>query len=291
MSSTHDETIAARVTQILGWAPTQWREVRGGYSPAARYVVEAGSSRAFVKVATTLGTAMSLRREGHAYGVVQPDFRPRLLGWQDDEAQPILVIEDLSAAAWPPPWRDEQVADALAQIGALHGSSAELPTCADRHGADEPGWGSVAQAPEPFLGLGLVTADWLTRALPALIEAEQACLTEGDAVGHWDIRSDNMAFTGDGLKLIDWSEACLSNPDPDLGFWLPSLCFQGGPPPEAILPHAPEVAAWVSGFFAARAGLPDIPDAPFVRRVQREQLSTALPWAQRALGLPPLDRA
>jgi len=48
---------------------------------------------------------------------------------------------------------------------------------------------------------------------------------------------------------------------------------------------APEVAAWVSGFFAARAGLPDIPDAPSARRVQREQLSTALPWAQRALHL------
>jgi hypothetical protein len=283
------EAIAARVAQLLGWAPTRWREVRGGYTPAARYVVEAGSSRAFVKVATTLGTAMSLRREGHAYAVIQPDFRPRLLGWQDDETQPILVIEDLSAAAWPPPWRDEQVADALARIRALHASSADLPTYADRHGGREPGWDSVANEPGPFLDLGLVTRDWLTRTLPALVEAEQACSIEGDAVTHWDIRSDNMVFTADGLKLIDWSETCLANPDPDLGFWLPSLRFEGGPPPEAVLPHAPEVAAWVSGFFAARAGLPDIPDAPFVRRVQREQLSMALPWVQRALGLPPSD--
>ncbi len=291
MSSPPDEAIATRVAQLLGWAPARWREVRGGYTPAARYVVEAGSSRAFVKVATTLGTAMSLRREGHAYEVVQPDLRPRLLGWQDDETQPILIIEDLSAAAWPPPWRDEQIADALAGIVAMHSSSAALPTYAQRHGPDEPGWGSIAKAPEPFLGLGLVTADWLTRALPALIEAEQACSTEGDAVTHWDIRSDNMAFTKDGLKLIDWSEACLSNPDPDLGAWLPSLCFEGGPRPEHFLPHAPEVAAWISGYFAAHAGLPIIPNAPFVRRVQREQLSTALPWAQRALGLPPLARA
>jgi hypothetical protein len=53
------------------------------------------------------------------------------------------------------------------------------------------------------------------------------------------------------------------------------------------LPDAPEIAAWLAGFFAARAGLPIIPDAPLVRRVQREQLSTALPWAQRALGLTP----
>lgn len=289
MDEAPDEAIAARVAQLLGWAPRQWRAVRGGYTPAARYVVEAGAARAFVKVATTVHTAMSLRREGHAYGVIEPELRPRLLGWQDDEAQPILIIEDLSAAAWPPPWRDEQVADALAQIKALHGSSASLPTYADRHGAREPGWGTVAQAPEPFLGLGLVTADWLAKALPALLEAEQACPTEGEAVTHWDIRSDNMAFTESGMKLIDWSEACLSNPDLDLGGWLPSLCHEGGPQPEHFLLHAPEVAAWISGYFAAHAGLPIIPNAPFVRRVQGEQLSTALPWVQRALGLPQLD--
>ena len=289
MDSAPDDAIATRVAQLLDWAPSRWREVRGGYTPAARYVVELGGERAFVKVATTPGTAMSLRREGHAYEVVQPAFRPRLLGWQDDETRPILIIEDLSAAAWPPPWRDEQVADALTRIKALHGSSASLPTYVDRHGGRESGWETVATTPEVFLGLGLVTADWLTHALPALIEAEQACSIEGSAVTHWDIRSDNMAFSGEGLKLIDWSEACLSNPVPDLGFWLPSLCFEGGPPPEAVLTHAPEVAAWVSGFFAARAGLRDIPDAPYVRRVQREQLSTALPWARRALGLPPLD--
>ena len=72
-----------------------------------------------------------------------------------------------------------------------------------------------------------------------------------------------------------------------LGLWLPSLAYEGGPEPEQILPDAPEVAAWVSGFFAARAGLPQIPDAPRVRWVQRRQLATALPWAVRALGLPP----
>ncbi|MGI8639393.1 MAG: sensor histidine kinase [Pyrinomonadaceae bacterium] len=63
---------------------------------------------------------------------------------------------------------------------------------------------------------------------------------------------------------------------------------EGGPEPEKILPDAPEVAAWVSGFFAARAGLPEISDAPRVRLVQRQQMETALPWAVRALDLPPL---
>ena len=85
---------------------------------------------------------------------------------------------------------------------------------------------------------------------------------------------------------MDWNLACLSNPNLDLGFWLPSLAYEGGPKPEEILPVAPEIAAWVSGFFAARAGLPAIPDAPRVRLVQRQQLETALPWVSRTLGLP-----
>ena len=58
---------------------------------------------------------------------------------------------------------------------------------------------------------------------------------------------------------------------------------------EEILPGAGPLAAVISGYFAQRAGLPKIPTAPRVRQVQRKQLGTALPWAARALGLPPLD--
>jgi hypothetical protein len=65
----------------------------------------------------------------------------------------------------------------------------------------------------------------------------------------------------------------------------PSLHAEGGPPPEAILPRAPEVAAVLAGYFAARAGLPPPRPGSRVRDVQRQQLSTALPWACRALGL------
>ena len=58
---------------------------------------------------------------------------------------------------------------------------------------------------------------------------------------------------------------------------------------ETILPNAPEFAAILSGYFAECAGKPPIPQAPHVRAVQLQQLKTALPWAVRALGLPPLD--
>jgi aminoglycoside phosphotransferase (APT) family kinase protein len=134
----------------------------------------------------------------------------------------------------------------------------------------------------------MADAGWLEAALPALVELEESCPTAGESLSHWDLRSDNICLTGERAVFVDWNLACLSNPRLDLGFWLPSLAYESGIKPEKILPDAPEVAAWVSGFFAARAGLPIIPDAPRVRFVQRRQLETALPWAVRALGLPPL---
>jgi hypothetical protein len=161
----------------------------------------------------------------------------------------------------------------------------KVPTYAMAHSGRTPGWWDVAADPAPFLSLGLVSPAWLHAALPTIVEAEAAIAPEGSSLAHWDIRSDNMCFGAGGVKLVDWAEACLSNPDLDTGFWLPSLAFEGGPPPEEILPGRPDIAAWVSGFFAARAGLPIIPDAPRVRKVQREQLSAALPRLVRSLRL------
>jgi hypothetical protein len=210
-----------------------------------------------------------------------------LLGWEDHVAQPILIIEDLSRGYWPAPWRPGDVELVLDQVRAMHASVAQLEQRTLLYGGREAGWPTVAENPEPLLSLGLVSAGWLDRALPALIAAEEACELDGGAVTHLDLRSDNICIADGVVKFIDWAEAGIGNADVDLGFWLPSLAHEGGPLPEMILSQAPTVAALVSGFFAARAGLPLIPEAPFVRRVQREQLSTALPWAQRALGLPP----
>lgn len=58
---------------------------------------------------------------------------------------------------------------------------------------------------------------------------------------------------------------------------------------ENVNPELNEIAAIVSGFFAVRAGLLHIPDAPRVRHIQQVQRSTALPWVARSLDLPSLD--
>ena len=153
----------------------------------------------------------------------------------------------------------------------------------------DEGWPKIAEDPTAFLSLGLVSDRWLQAVLPVLIDAEQSCSLAGIALTHLDLRSDNLCITADGVKFVDWAEARRSSPRVDLGFFLPSLAYEGGPLPDAILPNVPDLAALISGFFALRAGWPDILGSPFVRRVQREQLSTALPWAIRALGLPPVD--
>lgn len=286
MSGRPSPDIAARVHKLLGWAPEQWRPVAGGYTPTARYAVSGASRRAFVKVATNDVTARQINREIVAYNSISGLFVPQFLGADPDAERPILIIEDLSAAVWPPPWTPTLVDNVLEAIATMHATPTTLAHGGLLEGR-EAGWSTVAARPEAFLALGLVTRQWLERALLTLVDAEAACTSTGSALTHLDLRSDNLCIAPSGVTFIDWAEACRSDPRVDLGFFLPSLAFEGGPPPETILPDVPEIAAAVAGFFAARAGLPEIPLSPFIRRVQREQLSTALPWAIRALGLPP----
>jgi len=205
------------------------------------------------------------------------------------ELSPILILEDLSHYYWPPPWSDKLIDLVVETIASIHDSNADLPAYEALHGAAESNWRRVMDDVEPFLNLGLASKSWLDYSLPYLINAESSCQTEGNAVTHLDIRRDNICIDGVKVKLIDWNNTCLSNPKLDLGFWMPSLVFEGGPEPESILGEESEIAAFVTGFFfAARAGLPDIPDAPHVRLVQRQQLGPALSWVTRALNLPPL---
>jgi|HubBroStandDraft_1064217.scaffolds.fasta_scaffold33809_4 hypothetical protein len=283
-----DPEIARRVAAVLGWRPQSWRRVSGGYTPALRFVAVAGERSVFVKIAVSPITVRMLRREAAAYRALRAPFVPAFVAFEDDETWPLLIIEDLAGARWPPPWDTALVGDVVAVVKAMGRAPADLPRFAEVQPQMSGSWAKVAADPGPFLSLGFTSDAWLATALPTLVGAEAACQLDGDSVCHFDLRSDNICRAPGGVKFVDWSAACLGNPLVDLGGWLPSLEYEGGPAPEAVIGHAPEVAAWVSGYFAARAGLPDIPDAPFVRRVQREQLSTALPWAARALGLPPL---
>ncbi|WP_420640594.1 phosphotransferase [Candidatus Leptofilum sp.] len=264
--------------------------VYGGYTPAQRLKLTfADSTTCFAKIGTTPGTVSALRQEYTVYESLSGPFMPRFLGWDDHPDSPILLLEDLSYAFWPPPWnshRIEQVLDSLSLMWAA--SIPNMPHLPELTFIWN-GWQQVAENPAPFLSLGLATEDWLEQVLPGFLAIDYKVVANGRSLLHLDLRSDNICFSQERAILVDWNLVCVGNSSVDLGFWLPSLEAEGGPPPETLLPNAGEIAGLVSGFFAARAGLPNIPDAPRVRYIQLVQLKTALSWAVRTLGLPPLD--
>ncbi len=280
--------IAAAAARLVGGPLTDWRPVTGGYTAAARFTATGpGGRRVFVKAATSALTCAGLQAEWRVYASVRGPFLPAVVGFDASPSAPVLVLEDLSACHWPPPWRSgdvEAVRRALAAIARATPPDS-LPEAEAHYRSDFSGWARVAQDSAPFLSLGLASAAWLERALPTLVRAEQAAVLAGPALLHLDVRSDNLALRGGEAVLVDWSWACRGNPDLDLACWAPSLAMEGGPRPEALLPRAPELAAAVSGFFGSCAGLPP-GDLPLrVRNLQRRQLAEALPWAARVLGL------
>lgn len=263
--------------------------VAGGYTPAERWVVELEDGRSvFVKAAVNELTAGWLRDEQRIYAALGAPYMPRLLGWADGD-RPVLILEDLSAGFWPPPWTDQRVASVLRMLRDVAATPPPswLPG-ARSSGFLERGWQDVGDDPDALIATGVVPAPWLASALPLLLEAAAACRLDGDQLLHLDVRSDNICFRADGsAMLVDWNLAVAGNARLDIAFWLPTLVAQGGPAPEAILPHAGPESAFVSGFFAARAGQPPIPGAPAIRPLQLKQLRHALPWACRELGLSP----
>jgi thiamine kinase-like enzyme len=280
----------SRIEKLIGESVEAYRPVHGGYTPAIRLLGKTTNASFFAKVGATALTSEFLRREIRVYNCITGEFMPNLVAWEDHASAPVLIIEDLSAHDWPPPWDDRRVDLVLAQIETMHTTKLQLESYEEVHSAPGSSWQAVAADSKPFLSMGIADDQWLEAALPILIENEERCRTDGNSLTHWDLRSDNICITQSRAIFVDWNLACLSNPKLDLGFWLPSLEYEGGPKPERILSNAPEIAARVSGYFASRAGLPEISDAPQVRLVQRQQLKTALPWAVRVLELPPLKQ-
>ena len=98
-----------RIARALGWRPASFRLAaadRPASPTAARWVVGDGGRSAFVKVGATALTADWIRREYRNYRTIAGWFIPELVGFDDDGERPVLAIEDLSAATWPPPWTD-----------------------------------------------------------------------------------------------------------------------------------------------------------------------------------------
>ncbi|HEY3281764.1 MAG TPA: hypothetical protein VGN26_05770, partial [Armatimonadota bacterium] len=107
MSADREPTPKLRgvAAQVLGAPVTRWEPARGGCTRAGRWVVTLSDGRtAFVKAADDPLTAGWLRTEQQVYACLKGSFMPRCLGQVEDAEEPVLFLEDLSGAHWPPPW-------------------------------------------------------------------------------------------------------------------------------------------------------------------------------------------
>jgi hypothetical protein len=285
--------IEKRIAELAGQPVESVEDVPGrGYTPARRLrATFADGTTAFAKLAVNESTASWLADEHVVYSQVEGDFLPRFLGY-DAADPPLLLLEDLTDAHWPPPWSEvgiaavSRVLDRLATMWPPQG----VPSVETYREELTNGWALVEQDPGPFLSFGLCSTEWLAAALHALRDAVERAPIEGESLLHFDVRSDNIALVGERAVLVDWNWACIGNPLLDRAAWAPSLHVEGGPPPAELVPDSPPAfPALLAGFWAARVGLPPPPGAaPGLRDLQLAQLGVVLPWAVRALGLPPI---
>jgi hypothetical protein len=283
-------TVIAAVERLVGARVVGQRDVAGGYTFAAHRVASLSDGRTvFLKAAVDALTRDWLRAEQRLYASVRARFVPRCHGW-GDAAATVLVLEDLSAAEWPPPWSRASVDAVLQALAEAHATAP--PTWLPRpDDVDDlrAGWTRVAGDPEPFLSLGVCSRASLAGALPQLLKASQRAPLDGDSLLHLDVASGNLCIRDGRCLLVDWSNAARGNPLLDIAMWLPSLHLEGGPPPDELTEDGMAALAVVfAGYLACRAGLPELASAPRpgVRRFQLAQLKIALPWTSRCLDLP-----
>ena len=232
----------------------------------------------------------------HAQGGVQ--LAPRLLGFTDGGPvapnRVTLVLEDLGAAHWPPPYPadTEPLFAALEVLGGV-------PVPPDLRRVEEmladarPYWEIVATDPAPFLGLAVCSEPWFRRNVEALLDAERRVTLGGEQLVHNDIYSANVCFKAGHALLVDWVDAARGNGEIDVAYAVLSVLVEGGRLPDRpLLADEGAWAARLAGHNAieASAPLPEwaIPSST-MRAEQLGDLRVALPWAVRTLDLEPLD--
>ena len=279
-----DEIIA----RAVGSRPVEYVQRPGGYTTADRFTVTlCDGRRAFVKSAAEPLLVGWLRREHEVYSALEATFMPRLLGWDDDGERALLVLEDLSDAEWSWTWDAARVDAVVTALGEVASSPLppNTPGLRETHPDIFGRWGVIERDPDAFLSLDLRDGRWLERHLPTIAAAAEAAQVDGDALCHFDVRSDNICFRDGSCVLVDWNWALRTSAELDLIGWLPSLASEGGPMPWDVLPGENlGLVSLLSGVWASVAGLPPPPTAPRVREVQRRQLAVTLDWLDRQLG-------
>ena len=268
----------------LAWEPLD----TGGYTRSRAWRVETGAGPAFVKQADDEDSLHMLRRESAVYRGVAGSFLPSFVGFADSGTRAVLAVELLEGASWPPPYPEDvrPLFEAL-ELVATATPPPELPA----HGPWKSRWERIATDPEPFLGLGLRSREWLEDCVGTLLAAEAEAVFEGDELVHNDVYSGNVAFASRGAVLVDWGAAIRGSRWIDVAFALLSLRAEGATAPLVDFPSEGAFAAALAGHLAAEAPAP-LPawaePGSTLRQDMVTDLTHALDWVTDLLDLPRL---
>ncbi len=272
----------------------------GGFSPGVAARVRcADGTRFFVKAVSAEAnpdTPLLHRQEARNLAALAPFITnrrlpvPRLRGTVNQGPWTALVLDDVAGRQPALPWRaaelDQVVAALDRMAGALTPSPVEVPTVADRLGAEFTGWHTLATGPVPDQ-----LDPWSRARLDQLAhgEATWAEHAAGDTLLHADIRADNLLLTGNGVVVVDWPWACRGAAIVELVLFAPSVAMQGGPPPAELLARSQTgraagravltaLVCGFAGYLTERSLRPPPPGLPTVRAFQAAQGAVARRW-------------
>ncbi len=317
--------LRAEIETLIGARIAAAEIVRGGFGPSATFILTTSENKKFFckgahPSQTDAGrAALLLERANYELFPELAGFAPKYRGSADDGDWHMLVLDSVERTKDIPPWDGASLQRAIKLLARFHASTPDralrvLNRAEDASGFNlfnpELGWGSLSRdsaARERLLSLfDEGAAKWFDTNFERLVGMEDLARSLLDGPCSWihlDVRSDNLLFSDDDVRLVDWPYLAFGPALIDVAFFLPSVAGEGGPAPADGLKAYKQAsglrfdddkiavaAATVAGFFAARAGEPDLPLLPRLRWIQRLQLFPALNWTCDLLGVVPLPR-
>ena len=243
----------------------------------------------FVKAGTAASARGQIERERQVIEAARAPFMPRLFGGSTSDEWATLVVEDLSAAQWPPPYPDggRALLAAVSMVGDV-----EPPADVARRPVGRPFgtyWERIVADPDQVLAHGSFSRAWLERCASELIAAESRARLDGDDFLHDDVWHGNVCYTDRGAVLIDWASVSIGDRRLDLAYALLSIRACGATPPPVAFDDEAAYAALLAGSNAYNAAQPideSIMRAPVLREGWLHDLQYALVWVADLLGLP-----
>lgn len=301
MQAQETEIISKALSTILSVIGSGYYLVnfRGGFTGASKFIAMPKANNhppLFVKYGTVINTLSDpykylewLNREIEVLKAMgNQSFLPRVVTSYKGGTHSVLAVEYLD---WPNKqikWTKANINEVLRISNEIKGiKTGVLPATITIEGGHTNPWIDLFNRIELVDPSPYASRKWLENISSKLIAFDPKELLNSKDFCHGDLGSDNIRIMqGSPTKFVDWTFASRGDHYLDIAYWLPSLKYEGGPDPWEMLPNRPDLAIMVAGYFFSRVILPEIPDAPLVRMVQRKELKVALNWLANELKLP-----